>query len=151
MGVVHSSNQSNSPFCTWHFQCVYLVLLSLYALLFFHMQFPSSVQKTWWWPNVAETCRVVQKVKLISKIALKTEYSGVCEVYQCWWRLCQNINVFFLGLNIACFTFYIHLWPIYWLSLINTLPKHWKCCPKYNTYVNMYSYNFVYFSFVYRC
>jgi predicted CDP-diglyceride synthetase/phosphatidate cytidylyltransferase len=28
-------------------------------------------------------------------------------------------NKFFMsGSNIACFTFYIHLWPIYWLSLV---------------------------------
>jgi hypothetical protein len=32
------------------------------------------------------------------------------EVYQCWWRICQEINVFFFpGLNITYFTFYINL------------------------------------------
>jgi hypothetical protein len=34
-------------------------------------------------------------------------------VYQCWWRVCREINVFFPSSNITCFTFYIHLWPIY--------------------------------------
>jgi hypothetical protein len=29
-------------------------------------------------------------------------------VYQCWWRICQEINVF-PGSNIKCFMFYIHL------------------------------------------
>jgi hypothetical protein len=41
------------------------------------------------------------------------------QVYQCWWRICREINVFFFpGSNITCFTFHIHLWPIYWLSLV---------------------------------
>jgi hypothetical protein len=40
------------------------------------------------------------------------------QVYQCWWRTCREINVsFFPGSNITCFTFYIHVCPIYWLSL----------------------------------
>jgi hypothetical protein len=30
------------------------------------------------------------------------------QVYQCWWRICREINVF-LGSNITCFTFHIHL------------------------------------------
>jgi hypothetical protein len=34
------------------------------------------------------------------------------QVYQCWWRICREINVLFPGSNITCFTFYIHLWPI---------------------------------------
>jgi hypothetical protein len=29
------------------------------------------------------------------------------QVYQCWWRICQEINIF-PGLNIISFTFYIH-------------------------------------------
>jgi hypothetical protein len=40
------------------------------------------------------------------------------QVYQCWWRVRWEINVF-SGSNITCFTFYIHLWPIYWLSLVD--------------------------------
>jgi hypothetical protein len=43
------------------------------------------------------------------------------QVYQCWWRICREINVFFQGSNITCFTFYTHLWPIYWLSLVEML------------------------------
>jgi hypothetical protein len=31
------------------------------------------------------------------------------QVYQCWWRICREINVFFQGSNITCFTFYINL------------------------------------------
>jgi hypothetical protein len=41
------------------------------------------------------------------------------QVYQCWWRICKEINVFFFWCsNITWFTFYVHLWPVYWLSLI---------------------------------
>jgi hypothetical protein len=36
------------------------------------------------------------------------------EVHQCWW-ICREI-----GSNITCFTFYIHLLPICWLSLLST-------------------------------
>jgi hypothetical protein len=41
------------------------------------------------------------------------------QVYQCWWRICREINVI-PRFNITCFTFYIHLWPVYWLSLVIT-------------------------------
>jgi hypothetical protein len=46
------------------------------------------------------------------------------------WDKCINVDggyvkkkMFFPGSNIICFTFYIHLWPIYWLSLICNLHK----------------------------
>jgi hypothetical protein len=42
---------------------------------------------------------------------------------QCWRRLCWEINVF-PSMNIT-FMFYIHLWPIYWLSLILLLFYDW--------------------------
>jgi hypothetical protein len=38
-------------------------------------------------------------------------------VRECWWRICREINVF-PCYNITCFTFYVHLWPIYWLSIV---------------------------------
>jgi hypothetical protein len=38
------------------------------------------------------------------------------QVYQCWWRMCRDIS--FPSSNITCSTFYIQLWPIYWLSLV---------------------------------
>jgi hypothetical protein len=38
-------------------------------------------------------------------------------VYQCWWGIYREVNVF-PGSNITCFTFYTHLWPTYWLSLV---------------------------------
>jgi hypothetical protein len=39
------------------------------------------------------------------------------QVYHSWWRICRDINVF-PGSNITCFTFYVHLWPIYRFSLV---------------------------------
>jgi hypothetical protein len=39
------------------------------------------------------------------------------QMYQCWWRIYREIKVF-PDSNITCFTFYIHLRPIYWLSLV---------------------------------
>jgi hypothetical protein len=38
------------------------------------------------------------------------------KVYHCWWRYVEKC--FFPGSNITRFTFHIHLWPIYWLSLV---------------------------------
>jgi hypothetical protein len=42
-----------------------------------------------------------------------------------WWDKCINVGgghveklMFFPGSNIIRFTFYIHLWHIYWLSLV---------------------------------
>jgi hypothetical protein len=40
------------------------------------------------------------------------------QVYQCWWRLCRQINVSFIFEYHIFFTFYIHFLPIYWLSLV---------------------------------
>jgi hypothetical protein len=33
----------------------------------------------------------------------------------------RNKCFFFPGSNITCFTFYIHLWPIYWLSVVYSI------------------------------
>jgi hypothetical protein len=43
-------------------------------------------------------------------------YTGkpMWQVYQCWWMICREIIVFFSG-RVSRFTFYIHLWPVYWL------------------------------------
>jgi hypothetical protein len=43
------------------------------------------------------------------------------QVYQCWWRICREINVFFPPVsNITCFVkFYIHLW-----TYLPTLPRN---------------------------
>jgi hypothetical protein len=41
------------------------------------------------------------------------------QVYQCWWRIYWEI-MFFFQVQISRFTFYIHLRPIYCLSLIKS-------------------------------
>jgi hypothetical protein len=38
----------------------------------------------------------------------------------------RNKCFFFSGSNVTCFTFYIRLWPIYWLSLIVQYPSFKK-------------------------
>jgi hypothetical protein len=40
------------------------------------------------------------------------------QVFQCWWRICREMIFFLPGSNITRFTFYIRLWPVYWLSLV---------------------------------
>jgi hypothetical protein len=38
-------------------------------------------------------------------------------VYQYWWRIGRE-KMFFPGAKIIYFQFYIHLWSIYWLSVV---------------------------------
>jgi hypothetical protein len=47
--------------------------------------------------EVAETCGFRRTGKAMG------------QVYQCWWRICREISVFFQVPNITCFTFYIDL------------------------------------------
>jgi hypothetical protein len=49
----------------------------------------------------------------------KNFYAAMGQVCECWWRICREI-IFSPDSNITCFTFYVHLWPIYWLSLVLT-------------------------------
>jgi hypothetical protein len=37
---------------------------------------------------------------------------ATAQFYQCWWRICREINVFSQVRTSHVFTFYIHLWPI---------------------------------------
>jgi hypothetical protein len=68
--------------------------------------------------EVAETT-----VKRLLCCGFRRTGKAIGQVYQCRWRICPKINVFSLGSNIACFTFCIHLWPIYCLSLILQLSQ----------------------------
>jgi hypothetical protein len=56
--------------------------------------------------NVAETT-----VKWLLFCGFRHTSKAIGQVYQCWWRICSNI---------ACFTFYIHLWRVYWPSIVHT-------------------------------
>jgi hypothetical protein len=73
----------------------------------------------WWrrgWNGGAEVARTTVKRILCFGFRLTDKAMG--QVDQCRWRICRAINVFFFpGSNMTRFTFYIRLWPIYWLSL----------------------------------
>jgi hypothetical protein len=66
--------------------------------------------------EVAETT-----VKWLLCCGFRRAGKAMGQVYHCLWRIYREIllNAFFPGTNITCFTFYIHLWPIYWLSLVS--------------------------------
>jgi hypothetical protein len=57
------------------------------------------------------------KVKILLCCRFRRTGKAIWQVYQCWW-MCREIMTFPCS-NITCFTFYIHLWPIYWFSLVN--------------------------------
>jgi hypothetical protein len=44
------------------------------------------------------------------------------QVYHYCGKICLEISVFLSGSNITCFTFYIHLWLMYGLSLVRLDP-----------------------------
>jgi hypothetical protein len=54
--------------------------------------------------EVAETT-----VKTLLSCGFRRAGKAMGQVYQWWWRICREINVFFPGSNITCFTFFIHL------------------------------------------
>jgi hypothetical protein len=67
----------------------------------------------WWrrgWNGGAEVAETTTKRLLY--------YEFRRTVYQCWLRICPEINVFLCS-NITCFRFYNHLWTIYWLSIVH--------------------------------
>jgi hypothetical protein len=77
----------------------------------------------WWWrgwnggAEVAETT-----VKRLLCCWFWRTGKAMGQVYQCRWRICREINIFFSGLNVTCFKFYIHLWYIYWLPSCVIIP-----------------------------
>jgi hypothetical protein len=82
-------------------------------------RFTTGWQTFRWWrrgwnggAKVAETT-----VKRLLSLGSRRTGKAMGQVYQCWWKICREVNVF-LSSNTTCFTFYIHLWPIYWLSLV---------------------------------
>jgi hypothetical protein len=72
-----------------------------------------------WWRRVSNGGAEVAEttVTRLPCCGFRRTCKALGQVYQCWWRMCREINAF-PRLNIACFTFYIHLWPVYWLSLV---------------------------------
>jgi hypothetical protein len=64
-----------------------------------------------------------KKVKRLLCCGFRRTGEATGQVYQCWCRVFREKKkiFFFSGSNITRFTFYIDLWPIYWLSLV----LHW--------------------------
>jgi hypothetical protein len=59
--------------------------------------------------EVAETT-----VKRLPYCGFRRTGKTMGQAYQCWWRICYEM--FFPASNVACFAFYIHLWPAYLLT-----------------------------------
>jgi hypothetical protein len=79
-----------------------------------------NMGKLCWWLRRSTRGAEVAKTKVKRVLTFRFRHSGKAmgQVYQCWCRICQEINDF-LGLNIICFMLYIYLWPIYLLSLVH--------------------------------
>jgi hypothetical protein len=73
------------------------------------------------WNGGAEVAETT--VKILLCCGFRRTGKAMEQVYQCWWMLCWEINVIFSGSNNTFFTFYIILWPIYWLSLLYSLSE----------------------------
>jgi hypothetical protein len=77
----------------------------------------------WWrriWNGGAEVAETTVRTLLFCGFRRTDKAMG--QVYQCLWMICLEINVFFTVSSIKCFTFYVLLWPIYWLSLVRKHP-----------------------------
>jgi hypothetical protein len=48
-------------------------------------------------------------VKKTCELRVRRAGKSMEQMYQCWWRICREINVFWGVSNIICFMFYIHL------------------------------------------
>jgi hypothetical protein len=73
------------------------------------------------WCGRAET-----SVKRLQCCGFQCAGKAMRQVYQCWWRICREINVFFSRFKYHTFYIlypYIHLWPVYWLSFVNEIAQ----------------------------
>jgi hypothetical protein len=78
----------------------------------------------WWrrgWDGGAEVAETTVRKYLCCVFWRAGKAMG--QLYQCWW---WRRNKWFIRCsNITFFTFYIYLWPIYWLTLLhNWQPRH---------------------------
>jgi hypothetical protein len=82
-----------------------------------------DVRKSQMMPDHVALLRLRQEqlVEITIKRLLCFRFRRTCkameEVYECWWRICRETKFFPIS-NITYFTFYIHLWRTYWLSLV---------------------------------
>jgi hypothetical protein len=83
-------------------------------------RFTTGLQMFRWWrgwngdAEVAETT-----VKRLLCCGFRRTGKAMGKECECWWRIFLEIHAFPVS-NITCFTYYIHLWSIYWLSLVCT-------------------------------
>jgi hypothetical protein len=95
----------------------------------------------WWrtgWDGGAEVAETT--VTRLLWCGFRRTGNAMGQVYQCWWRIRREINISFSGANITCFTFYIYLWPIYWLSLAVILQNAFHTKSHKNRWINLFYY-----------
>jgi hypothetical protein len=74
----------------------------------------------WWrrgWNGGAEVAETT--VRRLLRHGFRRTGKAMGQVYQFWWRICRETDAF-SSFEYHMFTFYTHLWPIYWLSLLFT-------------------------------
>jgi hypothetical protein len=86
-------------------------------------------RETWqilrWWRRGWNMCRSGwDNSKKFLYCRFRRTVKAMGQVYECLWRICREIYV--SSQNVTHFTFYIHLWPIYWPSIRSfpTLTSH---------------------------
>jgi hypothetical protein len=58
-----------------------------------------------------------------STLRVSTHCKAMGQVYQCWWRICREMNVFSRFEHRMFYVLYPFVWPVYWLSLVLLPPK----------------------------
>jgi hypothetical protein len=71
------------------------------------------------WNGVAEVTETT--VKSLLCCGFRRTGKAMGQVYQCWWKICREKEMFFSSFEYYIFTFYIHLCPIYCLSIVTPL------------------------------
>jgi hypothetical protein len=76
-----------------------------------------SQGRSWVADDDARTGAEVAKTTVKRLLCWGLRRTGIAmgQVYQCWWRICKEINI---SSSFEYHMFYMHLWPIYWLSLV---------------------------------
>jgi hypothetical protein len=73
----------------------------------------------WWrggWNGGAEVAETT--VKRLLCCGFRRTGKAMGQMYQCWWRICREKNVYSRFEYHMFYVVLFHLWPIYWLSLV---------------------------------
>jgi hypothetical protein len=76
----------------------------------------------WWrrsWNGGAEMAETT--VKRLLRWGFRRTGKVMEQVYQCWWRICRELNVFFSRFEYQKIYVCIHMWPIYWLLYVGKI------------------------------